>query len=232
MHDIAANLARIHERIAAAAQQAGRNAGDIKLIAVSKTHSVEAIAAAVSAGQRAFGESTTQEALQKIPLLAQSSAEWHFIGHLQSNKAKLIPGNFHWLHSLDDIKLAQRLARLTQPERAPLNTLIEVNVTGDPAKHGIAPEKLFPLLDELLREQLNTIALRGLMTIAPHGVSVSEIRAVFASLRRMRDDAMARYTLPGFTELSMGMSEDFEDAIREGATFIRVGTAIFGNRDY
>jgi PLP dependent protein len=232
MHDIAANLARIRERIATAAAQAGRNADDVKLIAVSKTHSVDSIAAAIGAGQHLFGESTAQEALKKIPLLPQPGIEWHFIGHLQSNKVKFIPGNFHWLHSLDDVKLAQRLARLAPPQQAPLNALIEINVTGDPAKHGIAPVALFPLLDRLLREGPSAIALRGLMTIAPHAAPASEIRAVFATLRRLRDEVAARYALPGFTELSMGMSDDFEDAIREGATFVRVGTAIFGNRDY
>jgi PLP dependent protein len=232
MHDIAANLARIRERVATAAAQAGRDAGEVKLIAVSKTHPADSIAAAIDAGQRLFGESTAQEALKKIPLLQRPGVEWHFIGHLQSNKAKFIPGNFHWLHSLDDIKLAQRLARLAAPQPSPLNTLIEINVTGDTAKHGIAPTDLFPLLDQLLREDLAPLVLRGLMTIAPHGASSSEIRAVFAALRRLRDDCAQRYALPRFTELSMGMSDDFEDAVKEGATFIRVGTAIFGDRDY
>jgi len=232
MHDIAANLARVRERIARAADQAGRKAEDVKLIAVSKTHPPAAIDAAFQAGQRRFGESTAQEALTKIPLLALPGIEWHFIGHLQSNKAKFVPGHFQWLHSLDSIPLAQRLARFAQPPRTALDALIEINVTGDPAKHGIAPNELFPLLDTLLKEDPAPVALRGLMTIAPHGAPVGEIRAVFAALRRLRDEAAARYRLPDFTELSMGMSDDFEDAIREGSTFVRVGTAIFGQRDY
>jgi PLP dependent protein len=227
MHDVAANLARIQERIAIAAAQAGRKAGDVKLIAVSKKHSIDNIAAAIDAGQRVFGESTAQEALKKIPLLQQREVEWHFIGHLQSNKAKFIPGNFHWLHSLDDFNLAQRLARFAQ-QRSALNTLIEINVTGDPAKHGIAPTDLFPLLDRLLAENAASIVLRGLMTVAPRGAPSSETRTVFAALRRLRDECSQRYALPQFTDLSMGMSDDFEEAVKEGATMVRIGNAIFG----
>lgn len=222
----------MRERIAAAAEHAGRRADDIKLIAVSKNHSVEAIAAAIVAGQRLFGESTAQEALKKIPLVQQPDVEWHFIGHLQSNKAKFIPGHFQWLHSLDSVKLAERLTRIA-PESVSLNVLIELNITHDPAKHGVAPGDLFPLLDRLLQDDdLAPLDLRGLTTIAPHGASSPEIRAVFAMLRRLREECAIRYALPRFTELSMGMSDDFEDAIKEGATYIRVGTAIFGQRDY
>lgn len=232
MQDIATNLARIHERIAIAAARANRQANDIKLIAVSKTHSIDAVAAAIRAGQRRFGENTTQEALQKIPLLAEQQPEWHFIGHLQSNKAKFMAGNFHWLHSLDSLALAQRLARLWPTDRAPLNVLIEVNVTGDPAKHGVAPSELFPLLDQLMKEKIDGLSWRGLMTVGPQAAAPTDIRKAFSSLRRLRDEAVQRYVLSEFTELSMGMSGDFETAIEEGATMIRVGTAIFGNRDY
>jgi hypothetical protein len=229
---IAANLAQVRAAIAAAARRAGRQPDAVRLIAVSKTHPVAAIAAAAQAGQLDFGESTVQEAHGKIPPLAELKLEWHFIGHLQSNKAKHIPGQFHWLHSLDSRKLAERLARFAAERGATLNVLIEVNITRDPAKHGVAPDAVAPLLDELLKVKLTGIALRGLMAIGPHPAEDTERRRVFAALRELRDQCRQRYPLPDFTELSMGMSDDFEAAILEGATMVRIGSAIFGARDY
>lgn len=228
MDDIGANIRSVRERIETAATQAGRRVDDIKLIAVSKTHPPEAIAVALRAGQHAFGESTAQEALGKIPAFHAREIEWHFIGHLQSNKARFVPGNFHWLHSLDSLKLAQRLSRMAAEQDAHLNVLIEVNVTGDPAKHGVAADDLPLLLDQLLKAELPSLALRGLMTVGPVTTHESELRAAFAALRELRD----RCALPGFTELSMGMSGDFEAAIKEGASMVRIGSAIFGARDY
>jgi hypothetical protein len=230
MQDIAANLEHVRTRIAAAAAQAGRAADDITLIAVSKTHPAQAVAAARRAGQLVFGESTTREALPKIAALHAPDLAWHFVGHLQSNKARFIPGNFQWLHSLHSVTLAQRLAR--QAPQAALNALIEVNITGDAAKHGIAPAELPVLVDALLKENLPALALRGLMTIGPHPASETESREAFACLRALRDDCVARFALPDFTELSMGMSGDYEAAIKEGATMLRIGSAIFGKRDY
>jgi pyridoxal phosphate enzyme (YggS family) len=202
------------------------------LIAVSKGHQPSAIAAAIAAGQKDFGESTTQDALPKISQLANPSIDWHFIGHLQTNKAKFIPGNFSWLHSLDNLDLARKISRRAQEVSANINILIEVNVSRDPKKHGIAPDALPDFIEQLLKENLPALSLRGLMTIGPHAAPEKRIRGCFAKLRGLRDECRQRYALPGFTELSMGMSGDYVEAIKEGATMLRVGTAIFGDRDY
>jgi len=229
---IGANLERLRAAIADAALRAGRRPEDVKLIAVSKTQPAEAVAAAFAAGQRVFGENTVQDALTKIPRFAGQGLEWHFIGHLQSNKARFIPGNFTWVHSLASVKLAQRLARLVQEQHTTVNALLEVNITRDPAKHGIAPEDIAPLLEQLLKANLSGIHLCGLMAIGPYPATESERRASFAALRNLRDDCAQRFALPGFTELSMGMSGDFIEAILEGSTMVRVGTALFGERKY
>ena len=229
---ISENLRQLRATIAQAAERAGRRAADVQLVAVSKTQPLAAIAAAVAAGQRLFGENAVQEALTKIPAFPEQGLEWHFIGHLQSNKAKFVPGNFAWLHSLDSLKLADRLSRLAQDNQATINALLEVNVTRDPNKHGIAPEQLAPLLEQLLKANLAGIRLRGLMALGPYPATPDELRTSFAALRRLRDDSARRFALPGFTELSMGMSGDFIEAIQEGATFVRLGTAVFGDRIY
>ncbi len=230
--DIASNLFRVKQSIAEAASVAKRNPDEIRLIAVTKTHSHEAVAAAIEAGHQDFGESTTQEALTKISRLANPSITWHFIGHLQTNKAKFIPGNFSWLHSLDDLDLARKLSRRARELSANINILIEVNVTRDPKKHGIAPRALPDFIEQLLKADLPALSLRGLMTIGPHAAPEKEIRECFASLRELRDECRTRFALSTFTELSMGMSGDYLEAIKEGATMVRVGTAIFGERDY
>ncbi len=201
-------------------------------MAISKTRPPELIAAAVAAGQQVFGENTVQEALKKLDHFRDASLEWHFIGHVQSNKAKYIPGNFAWLHSLDSLGLAQRLARSAAAQHAGLNTLIEVNITRDPAKHGIPPDGLAAFIGQLLQSPLPGITLRGLMAIGPQGAAEPELRAAFAAVRALRDECRQRFALAEFSEISMGMSSDFVPAIREGATIIRVGTAIFGARDY
>jgi hypothetical protein len=226
--DIALNLAQVRQTIADAAASAGRDPADITLIAVSKTQPPAAIVDALAAGQQAFGENTVQDALTKAPLFPQ--AQWHFIGHLQSNKAKHIPGQFAWLHTLDSVALAQRLARLMPSDIAPLNVLLEVNVTRDPRKHGVLPDALPPLLESLLEANLPTLALRGLMTIGPYPADDAQTRAAFAHLRALRDAARTQFALPHFTELSMGMSTDYVQAIQEGATMLRIGSAIFGAR--
>jgi len=229
---IATNLERLHTAVADAAQRAGRHPQNVKLIAVSKTQPMEAVAAAIAAGQRVFGESTVQDALTKIPHFSGQALEWHFIGHLQSNKARFIPGNFAWMHSLAGVKLAQRLARMALEHETAIKTLIEVNITRDPAKHGLVPEDVAPRLDELLKANLAGIQLRGLMAIGPYPATESERRASFAALRKLRDECAQRFALTDFTELSMGMSGDFVEAILEGSTMVRVGTALFGERDY
>lgn len=232
MSSVADNIARVREAIAAAALAAGREPGEVTLIAVSKTHPIPALEAAASAGQRAFGESTVQEARAKLAHFAGRGLEWHFVGHLQSNKARLVPGNFAWLHSLDDPRLARRLSRFAQESDADLNTLIEVNLTRDARKHGVAPPDLPALLERVLEAPVSRVRLRGLMTLAPYPATEPEIRRAFAGLRRLREECQARFGLPGFTELSMGMSGDYVEAVKEGATLVRVGTAIFGERDY
>jgi hypothetical protein len=229
---VADRLRAVRAHIAEAATAAGRAPADVRLIAVSKTHPVALIEAAAAAGQRAFGENTVQEALAKIPAFAGRGLEWHFIGHLQSNKARFLPGNFHWWHSLDALSLARRVARLAHAQAATLDALIEVNVSGDPRRHGVAPDALPALLEQLLREPLPGLRLRGLMTVGPHPAGEAERRAAFARLRGLRDDARARFGLADFDELSMGMSGDYVEAIREGATLVRIGSAIFGERDY
>ena len=231
MSEISANLERVRARMAEALVAAGRRDA-VTLIAVSKTYPIDTITDALRVGQTVFGESTAQEALPKIEYFRRESLNWHFIGHLQSNKAKHVPGNFAWLHSLDSLALAQRLSRLAQAQQAQLNVLIEVNVTRDPAKHGVIPDQLFPLLDQLLAQPLPGIHLRGLMTIGPHAVPTTESRRVFAALRELRDQTKTRFALPSFDMLSMGMSDDYPEAILEGSTMIRVGTAIFGQRNY
>lgn len=170
--------------------------------------------------------------MPKISQLANPSIDWHFIGHLQTNKARFIPGNFSWLHSLDNLDLARKLSRRAGEQSATVNILIEVNVSRDPKKHGLAPAALPDFIESYLKEDFPVLPLCGLMTIAPHAAPEKEIRACFAGLRRLRDDCQQRFGLKNFTELSMGMSGDYVEAIKEGATMVRVGTAIFGERDY
>lgn len=237
MTDIAKNLDRLRAAIATAARSAARDPDGIKLVAASKTHPVEAIAAALAARQCAFGENTVQEALPKIAHFAKRVAatpasevapEWHFIGHLQSNKARFVPGNFSWIHSVDSLEIAQRLSRFAQERQAVINALVEVNITRDPRKHGLAPSAVIPLMHRLHDESLPGVRFRGLMTIGPYQASESDSRRAYAALRKLRDDC----ALPEFAELSMGMSGDYVAAIKEGATLLRIGTAVFGERHY
>jgi pyridoxal phosphate enzyme (YggS family) len=230
-HAIALRLEQVRSGLADTARQAGRRGEDVRLIAVSKTLPAAYVAAAAQAGQQDFGESTLQDALSKMPAFADQPLTWHFIGHLQSNKAKLVPGHFTWLHSLDNAGLARRLSRKVVEIGVTLNTLIEVNITRDPGKHGVLPEALMPLLDELLGSPLPGLALRGLMAMGPYPAGEQELRRAFAAVRTLRDDCARRYGLTEFTELSMGMSGDYVEAIQEGSTMVRIGTAIFGARD-
>lgn len=225
---IAQNLQRVQEAIARAAFQAGRNPHDIKLIAVSKGQAWPQIAAAAAAGQYRFGENVIQEALQKIPQCQDPAVEWHFIGHLQSNKAKHVSTHFAWLHSLDNIDLAHRLARTGGGKT--LNVLVQVNVSEDPHKHGVTEAQLLPLLENLLQTGLDNLQLRGLMTIGPQGAAEPALRTAFARLRKLLTLCRERFNLSDFNELSMGMSDDFTAAILEGATLVRIGSAIFGER--
>ncbi len=223
---ISARLQNIAERIAQAAIASGRDPSEVRLLAVSKTWPAESVQAAASAGQRAFGESYVQEAIDKLDALADLGLEWHFIGPLQSNKTRSVANGFAWVHSVDRLRIAQRLSEQRDVHLPPLQVCIQVNVSGEASKSGVAPDAL----PELARAvaALPRLQLRGLMTIPEATSDVALQRARFASLRQLKDGLVAS-GLPLDT-LSMGMSDDLEAAVAEGATIVRVGTAIFGAR--
>jgi len=222
-------LVQVRERIAVAARKAGRAPDAVRLIAVSKTKPVEDIAALADLGQHDFGENQMQEALEKIERLRGRGLEWHFIGHLQSNKARFVGEHFSWVHSVDSERLAGRIAASVRKGNPAVRLLIQVNVFGDPAKHGVASEDLFPLLDAILARDLPGIRLCGLMTIGRLGGGEADTRRGFAQARRLLEACRQRFGA-GFSELSMGMSGDYQLAIEEGATMVRVGSALFGAR--
>jgi pyridoxal phosphate enzyme (YggS family) len=228
--DIQNNLTNIRERMRLAAAEAGRNVSDIRLVAVSKYMPPDYVQAAMSAGQHCFGENTLQDARSKQKLLDDPLNEWHFIGHLQSNKAKAIPGKFTWLHTLDSLKLANKLSVSAIQEEKTLNVLLQVNIAEDPDKFGLPAASLYPFVEKLLHAGLTGIRLRGLMTIGHRNASRDEARANFTALRELGEACAQRFDARHFSELSMGMSHDFELAIAEGATLIRVGSSIFGQR--
>jgi hypothetical protein len=228
--DISENLGRIRARIQQAATESGRDPAKIRLIAVSKYMPVEYMRQAIHSGQYIFGENTLQEATAKHCELTDPRLEWHFIGHLQSNKARLVPGNFHWLHTLDSLKLAKKLSDAWNEALPPLQVLLQVNISNDPRKYGIPPDATANFAEDLLQLELPGISLRGLMTIGREYATQEERRHDFGALRCLRDGIADRLDAGNFTELSMGMSGDFEIAIAEGATMIRVGSSIFGPR--
>jgi len=223
------NLVRVQERIAAAVSRSGRRPEEITLIGVSKTHPGELIRAAFEAGLRHFGENRVQEWEAKHAAVADLRAEWHLIGHLQSNKAVRAARLFHSIDSIDDFPLAQRIDRACadRPASAPLRVLIEVHLGGEETKSGVAPEGLPGLAEKLIA--LAGVNLAGLMCIPPFLENADEVRPYFARLRELKSQLEVRLEkrLP---VLSMGMSHDFEAAILEGATEVRVGTALFGTR--
>jgi pyridoxal phosphate enzyme (YggS family) len=226
MDTIDANLQAVKARIEAAAKQCGRDAQDIELLAVSKTFGADAVRSAHAAGQRAFGENYVQEAVEKITALSGLPLIWHFIGPIQSNKTRQIAERFNWVHSIDRLKIAERLADARPADRAPLQVCIQVNIGDESSKSGVAPADAPELARAICRlPQLN---LRGLMTIPPVSTDNTVQRGYFAQLRRLRDE-IASQVCPLDT-LSMGMSADLEAAIAEGSTMVRVGTAIFGTR--
>jgi pyridoxal phosphate enzyme (YggS family) len=233
---ISHNLSLVNERIAAAAKNAGRSAGEIRMIAVSKTKPPALVNEAILNGQKSFGENTIQDALTKINLIRHPDIEWHFIGHLQTNKVRELPGRFHWLHSLDNIKIARKLstamtiAQEQDAAIADINILLQVNVSRDPKKYGLSVDDVFPFIEKLLDEDLPGVNLRGLMTIGEHGANSNKQRNIFSALRDCRDRCAEKFSLKTFNELSMGMSNDYVDAIMEGATMIRIGTGVFGER--
>jgi pyridoxal phosphate enzyme (YggS family) len=226
------NLAAVHERIAAAARLAGRRPEEIALMAVSKTFPPETIREAYNAGQRLFGENRVQEFADKASALqVLANAEWHMIGHLQSNKAAKAAELFGAVDSVDSLRLAEKLNGAAQKANKLLPVLIEINLGGEAAKSGAAP--VSPELEQLLAAapRLAALQFRGLMTIPPFTEDPQQARPYFRRLRGLRDQITARH-LPAVNldVLSMGMSHDFEVAIAEGSTCVRVGTAIFGER--
>lgn len=226
MATIAANLQAVRDRMARAAQAAGRRAADVGLIAVGKTFPAQDIAKAHAAGQRAFGESYVQEAVEKVTRLAHLPIEWHFIGPVQSNKTRDIAGHFQWVHSLARIRIAQRLHDARPAHLPPLNVCIQVNVSGEDSKSGVAPGAELELARAILA--LPRLRLRGLMAI-PEPTSDMQLQRRRFALLRLIKDKLVEAGIPLDT-LSMGMSDDLEAAIAEGATLVRVGTAIFGKR--
>jgi pyridoxal phosphate enzyme (YggS family) len=225
MTQIAKNLAEVRNRIIAAAQRAGRDPGQVHLVAVSKTIPLEIIREAVAAGQRLFGENYLQEARGKVEALGEA-ASWHFIGHLQSNKAKAAVELFELTHGVDRLKLAQALNAAAAQMGKVQKILMQINLAGEASKSGASPEAAPQLLRQI--GQLPHLRVLGLMTMPPF-LEPEAVRPYFRALRELRDrlQDLSGQPLP---ELSMGMSGDFEVAIEEGATLVRVGTAIFGSR--
>ncbi len=230
---IVENLARVRERIAAAARRAGRNPKEITLLGVSKTFPVERIREAHAAGLRVFGENRVQEFADKAGSLHDlADAEWHLIGHLQSNKAAKAAGLFGAIDSVDSVRLAEKLNGAAENACKTLPILIEINVGGEDAKSGIAPasQELEQIL--LAAPSWGNLKVRGLMTVPPYSKNPEEARPFFRHLREIRDQISSRkLSAIGMEVLSMGMSHDFDVAIEEGSTCVRVGTAIFGLRE-
>jgi len=228
MTTIAANLQAVRERIAAACVAAGRPAAAVDLLAVSKTWPAAAVRDAAAAGQRRFGESYVQEAVPKVAALRELELEWHFIGPLQSNKTRSVAETFAWVHSVERLKIAERLSQQRPPELGPLNVCLQVNVSGEASKSGCAPGEVAALAPVVA--QLPNLRLRGLMAIPEPGEDVATQRRRFAALRELCERLAADGLV--LDTLSMGMSDDLEAAVLEGATMVRVGTAIFGERTY
>lgn len=226
MTTISTNLQAVRARIAAAAQLAGRAVEDIRLLAVSKTFPPERIREAAQAGQFAFGENYLQESLGKIAALADLGLEWHFIGPLQSNKTRPVAEHFSWVHGIERLKIAERLSAARGAARPPLQVCIQVNVSGEASKSGVSPGETAALAHAVAG--LPNLRLRGLMAIPEPTDDMPLARQRFAMLRELRE--VLNKAEMALDTLSMGMSHDLEAAILEGATIVRVGTAIFGER--
>ena len=225
MLDVAAGLAEVRSRIAGAAAGVGRTDG-ITLVAVSKSVPLHAVRAAYAAGQRVFGENRVQEGAEKRETLQQGT--WHLVGHLQTNKVRRAVQTFDVVQSVDSARLARKLHDAALSREVPLPVLLEVNVAGEASKSGFLPQAVEQVLPELLG--LNALQLRGLMTVAPLVPDPDDVRWVFRDLRELRERLSRRFGLESFDQLSMGMSDDFEVAVEEGATIVRIGRAIFGER--
>jgi pyridoxal phosphate enzyme (YggS family) len=222
-----AQLEEVQEEIRAAAQKAGRKPEEIGLIAVSKLHPWQAVQSLAQAGHKDFGENYIQEALQKQEELKNKDLRWHFIGHLQSNKAKFVPGNFHLVHTVDSLKLARALHKKAKEHNIRQSILIQVDLAGEEQKSGLPKSELLTLVEEVL--ELPHLDLQGLMCMPPFFQDGEKTRPYFIELRQCRDRIAERFALQ-LPHLSMGMTADFVQAIEEGATLVRIGTRIFGSR--
>src|SRR6266496_4119980 len=226
MTSIAENLARVREQIARAAAKAGSVADGIALVAITKTHPAEKVREAIEAGQTLFGESRVQEARVKIPELP-SNFRWHFVGHLQKNKIRHALPLFELIHSVDSLALAEDINRIAEEEGMHPRVLLEVNVAGEGSKFGFGPDKLRAEMESLLA--LPRLSILGLMTIPPLAEEAEPSRKYFVQLRELRNRLQTEFHVD-LAQMSMGMTQDFAVAVEEGATLVRVGTAIFGER--
>ncbi len=243
MTNIAHNLAQIQERIAEAALRSGRNPTDVTLVAVAKTFPAEAVVAAYEAGARHVGENRVEEGVNKIAAIRLQitgpQPTWHMVGHIQSRKTKQVAAHFDFVHSVDRLKIARRLSRDAQQVERTLPVLLECNVSGEAAKYGFdlqdwernaaRREAFFATVEEILAEP--AISVQGLMTMPPLVADSETVRPIFVSLRALRDALQERFPSADWRHLSMGMTNDFEIAVEEGATMVRIGRAIFGKRE-
>jgi pyridoxal phosphate enzyme (YggS family) len=242
MTDVAHNLARVQERIAEAARRVGRDPAGVTLVAIAKTFPAEAVVAVYQAGVRHFGENRVEEAIAKIPAvhaaIAGPSPTWHMVGHVQSRKAQPVVAHFDYVHSVDRLKIARRLSQFALEAGRTLPVLLECNVSGEEAKFGfdlpgweqdkVRQGAFFAAVEEIL--SLPGLAVQGLMTMAPFVTDPETVRPVFVSLRVLLDALRERFPAHDWCHLSMGMTDDFEVALEEGATMVRIGRAIFGPR--
>ncbi len=240
--EIEANLTRVRDRIAAAAQRGGRGPEEVTLVAVTKTHPARVVAAAYAAGLRDFGENRLEEASAKIPTVQEiiplpERPRWHMVGHLQRRKVRRAVALFDLIHSVDTLRLAQRINRVTEESGKVIQVLLEVNVSGEASKYGFdlsaaagkqARAAFFADVEQILA--LPYLRPCGLMTMAPIVTDPEQARPIFVALRTLRDDVSRRFPEADWCELSMGMTDDFEVAIEEGATMVRIGRAVFGER--
>ena len=224
---ISQNLAQIQQQIESLSAQFQRE--NVRLLAVSKTKPVSAIEEAIQAGQKAFGENYVQEGVEKIAYFnQQADLEWHFIGPLQSNKTKLVAAHFDWIQTVDRLKIAQRLSEQRPADKAPLNVLIQINISDEASKSGIAPEEMLPLAKEIAL--LPNLKLRGLMAIPKPEHEPAQQQIALSKMQQLFNRLQTEFE--GIDTLSMGMSDDMAAAIECGSTMVRIGTAVFGARDY
>ena len=235
--NLAANITRVRERIAAAARRVGRDPAEITLVAVTKTVPAARVREAWELGLTDFGENRVQEAVAKIPLVVPDAQRpldrppprWHMIGHLQRNKVKHVIPLFDFIHSVDSVRLAREIQRRAERVGKVMPVLLEVNVAGEATKYGFAPEEVAAAVEEIA--PLPHLEIHGLMTVAPIAEDPEEVRPHFRHLRELRDELARRFPSLDWHHLSMGMTDDFEVAIEEGATMVRIGRAIFGERE-